>query len=86
MKPRDRNREKSEPYLIPKSLDDLIRQELDSYKIPHSELGRVKDFILGKIPLSRLVCCQSGCAICEEDIYQIVRKLQKLDSLDQKRQ
>lgn len=63
-----------EALLFPPSKDEILLGILKQYQLPDEVLPQLKQYLDGSIPEASLVCCQSGCDICSEFIYQALQK------------
>jgi len=67
-------RDMKEALLFPPSKDEILIGILKQCQLPETILFQLKQYLDGSIPESSLVCCQSGCDICSEFIYQALQK------------
>lgn len=66
-----------EERLFPKSVDEIIREKVSFFHLPERTVAFVQNLVEGKISPRALICCQSGCDVCNETIFQCYRAVQK---------
>lgn len=57
-----------QPRLIPKSRDEIIREKLELFYLPERSFYQIQNLLDGKAQERALVCCNSGCEVCNETI------------------
>ena len=60
----------SENRLFPKSVDEIIFEKVKFFFLPERTTALIKNIIEGKVSERSLICCHSGCDVCNETIYK----------------
>lgn len=63
--------------LFPKSREEIIEEILHQHKLPLAYRNTFEIYLRGDRPVHSLVCCHSGCRICQEDVYQAILTAKK---------
>ena len=68
--------------LFPPDKSMIIVDYLERYGLPLHVKSRIDALLDGRVSESSLVCCNSGCNICSEIIYECLQSIKKeLESL-----
>lgn len=59
----------SEARLFPKSLDEIVTEKVKLFFLPERTIGLIKNLIRGVVSERSLICCNSGCEVCNEMIF-----------------
>ncbi|ABZ93762.1 hypothetical protein EHQ92_09735 [Leptospira biflexa] len=59
----------SEDRLFPRSVDEVILEKVRFFFLPDRTAAFVKNLVEGKVSERSLICCNSGCDVCNETIY-----------------
>ncbi len=60
----------SEGRLFPKSEEEIIFEKVKFFFLPERTAALIKNLLHGKVSEKSLVCCHSGCDVCNETIYK----------------
>lgn len=63
--------------LFPKDRTNIIYDSLKRYALPDHSILKIKALLEGKIDESSLVCCNSGCEICSEVLFNCLQSIKK---------
>ena len=73
----------SENLLFPKDRNEIIKYNMDLFRLPASVQPILENLLAGRISPGMLVCCNGGCEVCQSviaDCYsQIQRQLNESD-------
>jgi hypothetical protein len=63
--------------LFPPDKTMIIIDYLERYGLPPYVKSRIEALLDGRVSESSLVCCQSGCNICSDIIYNCLQSIKK---------
>jgi hypothetical protein len=63
--------------LFPPDKDVIIKDQLEMFGLPVYVKPRIDALLDGRVSESTLVCCNSGCNICSEIIYECLQAVKK---------
>lgn len=63
--------------LFPQDRDSVILDFLEQYGLPPYVKPRIIALLEGKLSESTLICCNSGCNICSEIIYECLQSIKQ---------
>ncbi|MDX1957002.1 MAG: hypothetical protein SFU98_00420 [Leptospiraceae bacterium] len=66
-----------EQRLFPISKREIILTNLDLFCLPPYVESRIEAILNGERLESSLVCCNSGCNVCSETIYNCLQKIKR---------
>jgi hypothetical protein len=69
--------EKLQPRLFKKSREEIIINNLDLFNLPNTLESKIKSILNGESSESSLVCCNSGCDVCNETIVHCIEKVKQ---------
>lgn len=69
--------ENNQPSLFPKNRDYLIQKYMDIYSFPDYVKYKLQNLLDGTLPESSLICCNSSCFVCENNIYDALKQIQR---------
>ncbi|MCG6152193.1 MULTISPECIES: hypothetical protein [Leptospira] len=67
----------SEERLFPKTVDEVILEKVRFFFLPDRTAAFVKNLVEGKVSERSLICCNSGCDVCNETIYNCYMAVKK---------
>lgn len=63
--------------LFPKTEKELIDESLDLFFLPQRSYYLIESVLQGRVDERSLVCCNSGCSVCNDTIYKAVNWVRK---------
>lgn len=63
--------------LFPKDKNSIIVKYVDRYALPKFIESRIEAILDGTVSESSLRCCNSGCEVCAETIYNCLQSVKK---------
>ena len=67
----------NQPELFPPDKSMIIIDYLERYGLPPYVKSRIDALLDGRVSEKSLVCCQSGCNICSDVIYDCLQSIKK---------
>jgi len=66
-----------ENLLFPKSEDQIIFEKVKFFFLPERTGALIKNILQGKVSEKSLICCHSGCDVCNETIFKCLTAIKK---------
>lgn len=66
-----------ENRLFPKTLDEIISEKVRFFFLPDRSAALIKNLIEGHVSERSLICCHSGCDVCNETIFKCYESVKK---------
>lgn len=68
----------NEERLFPLTRQEIVAEILKKYNLPAYYDKEIEKYLIGEKSEKSLVCCHTGCSICEGNIYLAVQEAKKL--------
>jgi len=65
------------PSLFPKTKEEILREKLQVFYLPERSYGFLWKLLEGQAREEALICCHSGCEVCNETILNCLEAVRE---------